>query len=387
MKHHLNTLFITTQESYLAKEGEAVLVRVEKQTKLRVPVHTLGGIVCFGRVGLSPSLMGLCGERGVAITLLSESGQFRARVNGYTPGNVLLRREQYRRADSPDASARIATAIVSAKVANGRAVLLRGCRDYPDAPGVPELQGAANRMAGTLVELQRQTGPGDGPAIIPLDTVRGLEGEAANAYFGAFDHLIVAQREPDGEGGGPPGVSVAASADTTAADTGGTGTRSAGAAGFAFRTRSRRPPLDAVNALLSFLYAMLGHDARAACEATGLDPEVGFLHRDRPGRPGCALDLMEELRPFLADRLALSLINRRQVAPGGFTATESGAVRMDDSTRKAVLVAYQKRKQETILHPFIGEKVTVGLLVHLQARLLARHLRGDLDAYPAFVWK
>lgn len=378
MKHHLNTLFITTQGSYLAKEGEAVLVRVEKQTKLRVPVHNLGGIVCFGRVGLSPSLMGLCGERGVAITLLSESGQFRARVNGYTPGNVLLRREQYRRADSPDASARIATAIVSAKVANGRAVLLRACRDYPDAPGVGELQAAANRMAGTLTELQRQNGPNDGAVVLPLDTVRGLEGEAANAYFSAFDHLIVAQRDANatgdaggsGGGGAPPGTGAAGPM-----------------AGFAFRTRSRRPPLDAVNALLSFLYAMLGHDARAASEAAGLDPQVGFLHRDRPGRPGCALDLMEELRPFLADRLALSLINRRQVSPGGFTVSESGAVRMDDPTRKAVLVAYQKRKQETILHPFIGEKVTVGLLVHLQARLLARHLRGDLDAYPAFVWK
>jgi CRISPR-associated protein Cas1 len=355
MKHHLNTLFITTQGSYLAKEGEAVLVRVEKVTKLRVPIHNLGGIVCFGRVGLSPSLMGLCGERGVAITLLGETGQFRARINGFTPGNVLLRREQYRRADDPAASAAIARSIVSAKVANARSVLLRSVRDYPEAEGRPTVEAAAARMALVLEDLQRQavTSAGAaGVATAALDSVRGLEGEAANAYFGAFDHLITSQKE-----------------------------------GFAFRTRSRRPPLDAVNALLSFLYAMLGHDLRAACEAAGLDSQVGFLHRDRPGRPGLALDLMEEFRPYLADRLALSLINRRQVSPGGFTTTESGAVRMDDATRKAVLTAYQKRKQEEVVHPFLGEKVSVGLVPHLQARLFARHLRGDLDAYPAFVWK
>lgn len=346
MKSHLNTLFVTTQEAYLAKEGEAVLVRVERQTKLRVPVHTLGGIVCFGRVGVSPSLMGLCAERGVAISMLSEHGSFRAKIDGFTSGNVLLRREQYRRADSPDHSAKIAKAVVAAKVANGRSVLLRCARDYPDCPGRGELEAAARRMALVLQDLQQE---GEG---LPLDRVRGLEGEAGNAYFGCFDHLITCQKD-----------------------------------GFCFRSRNRRPPLDAPNALLSFLYALLGHDARSACEAVGLDPQVGFLHRDRPGRAGLALDLMEEFRPFLADRLALSLINRKQVSPSGFVTTESGAVRMDDATRKAVLVAYQKRKQEEVLHPYLGEKVSVGLLVHLQARLLARHLRGDLDAYPPFVWK
>jgi CRISPR-associated protein Cas1 len=343
MTHHLNTLFITTQGSYLAREGEAVLVRVEKQTKLRVPIHTLGGVVCFGRVGISPSLMGLCGERGVCISMLSANGRFLARISGFTGGNVLLRREQYRRADSPDASAAIARAIISAKIANGRSVLLRCVRDYPDSSGNAPLRAAADRMALSLQDLSRpQT----------LDAARGLEGEAANAYFGAFDHLITAQKD-----------------------------------GFVFRTRSRRPPLDNVNALLSFLYAMLAHDARAACEAVGLDAAVGFLHRDRPGRPGLALDLMEEFRPYLADRLALSLINRKQVSAGGFKAAEGGAVSMDDATRKAVLVAYQKRKQEQVIHPFLGEKVSVGLLVHLQARLLARHLRGDMEAYPPFVWK
>jgi CRISP-associated protein Cas1 len=344
MKNHLNTLFVTTQKSYLAKEGEAVLVRVERETKLRVPLHNLGGIVCFGHVGLSPPLMALCGQRGVAISLLTESGQFLARIDGFTSGNVLLRREQYRRADSEQASAAVARAVVAAKIANCRSVLLRAMRDYPDNPAISTVAAAAQRMALGMGDLQSPD--------LSLDHVRGLEGEAANAYFGVFDHLITAQKES-----------------------------------FAFRGRSRRPPLDNVNALLSFLYAMLGHDARAACEASGLDPQVGFLHRDRPGRAGLALDLMEELRPYLVDRLALSLINRKQVSGDGFVTSESGAVTMTDATRKAVLVAYQKRKQEEVMHPFLGERVTVGLIVHLQARLLARHIRGDLDAYPPFIWK
>lgn len=363
MKHHLNTLFITTQGSYLAKEGEAVLVRVEKQTRLRVPIHTLGGIVCFGRIGVSPSLMGLCGERGVAITFLTEWGAFRARVSGFTPGNVLLRREQYRRADQDGASTMIARGIVAAKLANCRSVLLRNARDYPSAHGRTDVEAAANRLANGIEDVRRCDG---------LDRLRGLEGEAANGYFGVFNCLITA-----------PGGNGRESTDPAAAEP----NRAAESDRFVFRGRSRRPPLDNVNALLSFLYAMLGHDARAACECAGLDPAVGFLHRDRPGRPGLALDLMEEFRPFLADRLALSLINRRQVRPEGFKTSESGAVQMDDGTRKAVLVAYQKRKQEEVLHPFLNEKTTVGLLVHLQARLLARHLRGDLDAYPAFVWR
>jgi CRISPR-associated protein Cas1 len=343
MKQHLNTLFITTQDSYLAKAGESVLVRIEKQTKLRVPIHTLGGIVCFGRVGISPALMGICGQKGVAISMLNERGGFLAKIDGFTSGNVLLRREQYRRADDLTASAAIARPIICAKVANARSVLLRNARDYPDSPGRAAVDAAANRMAQVVEQTCRTQ---------DLDSLRGLEGEAANVYFSTFDHLITAQKQA-----------------------------------FSFRTRSRRPPLDPVNALLSFLYAMLGHDARAACEATGLDPQVGFLHRDRPGRAGLALDLIEELRPFLADRLALSLINRKQVQADGFTTAESGGVLMNDATRKAVLIAYQKRKQEEIIHPFLDEKVSVGLLVHLQARLLARHLRGDLDAYPAFIWK
>jgi CRISPR-associated protein Cas1 len=344
VKQHLNTLFITTEGAYLARSGESLIVRVENETKLRVPIHTLGGIVCFGRVRLSPSLMGLCGERDVCISLLSSHGKFLAQISGFVSGNVLLRREQYRRSDMDSESSKIARAMIAAKVANSRSVLLRHLRDNPETAGEPEIEKAATYLAGSIEQLRN--------AAIALDAARGIEGDSASCYFGVFNHLVVAQKED-----------------------------------FVFRSRNRRPPLDAINALLSFLYAMLGHDLRSACQTVGLDPQVGFLHRDRPGRAGLALDLMEEFRPFLADRLALSLINRRQVSASGFQTAENGAVMMNDATRKAVLVAYQKRKQEELVHPFLGEKVTVGLLPHLQARLLARYLRNDLDAYPPFIWK
>lgn len=343
MKQHLNTLFVTTQGSYLSKDGEAVDVRVDRESRLRVPVINLGGIVCFGQVSMSPALMALCAESGVSVTFLSENGKFLARVVGFSSGNVLLRRAQYRAADDDTRCRDVARNVVAAKLANARTVLLRASRDHPDAPGRPQLEEAASRLA-RYVGQARQT--------VSVDQARGIEGDAAATYFGVFTELLTAQRES-----------------------------------FAFRSRSRRPPLDPINALLSFLYTMLAHDARAACEACGLDAAVGFLHRDRSGRPGLALDLMEEFRPFLADRLAVSLINRQQVRADGFQTTESGGVVMNDATRKAVLTAYQERKQESLTHPFLGEKVTVGLLLHLQARLLARHLRGDLDAYPAFVWK
>lgn len=343
MKEHLNTLFITTEGAYLAKDGQAVAVRIERETRLRVPLHNLDGIVCFGRVGCSPSAMAACAEAGVTISLLSRHGRFQAAVMGFSPGNVLLRRRQYRLADDPDESCKIARNMIAAKIANARSVLLRAARDTSQDEVRRSLLTAARRMAND-VETAR--------ACASLDRLRGLEGDAAGRYFDAFPRLTTANEEA-----------------------------------FAFKGRSRRPPLDPVNALLSFLYSLLAHDARSACEATGLDAAVGFLHRDRPGRPGLALDLMEEFRPFIADRLALSLINRRQVAPAGFSTAATGAVTMDDKTRKKVLVAYQKRKQTTITHPVLGEKTTIGMLLHLQARLLARHLRGDLDAYPPFIWR
>lgn len=343
MKHLLNTLYVTTQGAYLAREGETVLVRVEKETKLRLPIHTLGGIVCFGRVSCSPVLMGLCGKSNVPISFLTERGRFLARVEGPVSGNVLLRREQYRRADDIEFSASIARAIVSAKIANCRNVLLRAAREHTDEKCAQALEKAAYYLARLLDDLKRPVG---------LDTARGIEGDAAKTYFGVFDHLIVAQRED-----------------------------------FYFLQRSRRPPLDKMNALLSFIYTLLTIDVASALEAIGLDPAVGYLHRERPGRSSLALDLMEELRPYIADRLALTLVNRRQVQGKGFTQSETGAVMMDDATRKEVLVAYQKRKQEEITHPFLGETIAVGLLPHVQAVLLARFLRGDLDGYPAFFWK
>lgn len=341
MKQHLNTLFITTEGAYLAKDGQAVAVRIDGKVQLRVPLHNLGGVVCFGRVAASPAAMAACANAGVTISLLDPHGRFRAAVVGFSPGNVLLRRAQYRAADDPDRSCAIARQIVAAKIANARSVLLRGAREAASDAAGKSLTSAATRLGFSLVAAR---------GCASLDVLRGIEGEAANVYFEAFPSLIAV-------------------------------------GGFSFSGRSRRPPLDPMNALLSFLYSMLAHDARSACEAAGLDAAVGFLHRDRPGRPGLALDLMEEFRPLLADRLALSLVNRKQIGPDDFETAATGAVMMSDKARKVLLVAYQKRKQEVLSHPYLGEKTTVGLLVHLQARLLARLLRGDLDAYPPFLWR
>lgn len=343
MKRHGNTLYVTTPGAYLAKDGETVAVRIEGETRLRVPIHTLDGVVCFGKVSASPFLLGFCAKRGVGFSMLTENGRFLARVQGPVSGNVLLRREQYRRADSEDASAAIARAFLAAKIANARWVLVRWLRAPTDDTGAEAVRGAAEALRQQLDDLDREP---------TLDGLRGIEGRAARQYFEVFDHLIGQQKDD-----------------------------------FRFDGRNRRPPKDPVNALLSFLYTLLRHDCESALETVGLDPAVGFLHRDRPGRPSLALDLMEELRPYLADRLALSLINKRQVQPAGFTHDEAGAVWMDDDTRKTVITAYQQRKNDTIEHPFLQERTTVGLLMHLQALLLARHLRGDLDGYPPFFAK
>jgi len=343
MKRHLNTLFITTQGAYLSKEGETVTVRVEHETRLRIPIHTIGGIVCFGQVSCSPFLMGFCAERDVAVTFLTEHGRYLAKVQGPVSGNVLLRRQQYRSADNSNTSAEVARSLLTGKLVNSRTVLMRFLRDHSDKGNIEKVEHASKALAYSLKQLQRKES---------LDVLRGVEGDAARTYFSVFDHLITSQKD-----------------------------------GFAFTERNRRPPLDNVNCLLSFLYVIVMHDIRSALETVGLDPAVGFLHRDRPGRPGLALDLLEEFRPFIADRLALSLINLCQVDKKGFTKKESGAVLLDDETRKTVLVAYQKRKQDEIMHPFLNEKVTVGLLFHTQALLMARYLRGDLDGYPPFIWR
>ena len=342
MKKHLNTLFVTTQGAYLAKDGETVAVRIDGETALRVPLHTLGAIACFGNVGCSPFLMGFCGERNVGLSFLTENGRFLARVQGPVSGNVLLRREQYRRADDPVFSARIAAACVLGKVANCRTVLLRARRDHADRVNSDALQQAADRLSASMRRLQDD---------LDLDAVRGIEGDAARVYFEAFDHLIVREKDH-----------------------------------FFMRGRSRRPPLDRVNCLLSFLYTLVLHDQRSALESVGLDPAVGYLHRDRPGRAGLALDLMEEFRP-MADRLALSLVNLGQLQAGDYVFSDSGAVRMSDAARKTLLVAYQKRKQEEMVHPFVDERMSLGLFFHMQALLFARMLRDELDGYPPVIWK
>lgn len=344
MRQHLNTLFVTLEGAYLRKDGAAVEIRHEGETKLRVPLHNLDGIVTFGYdTTASASLMAACAEAGVAISFHTPNGKFLAAPHGFTPGNILLRREQYRRADHEPSSVAIAANLIAAKLANSRTILLRAGRDHGDKnpARATALQQSADFIAARISWL---------PSATTLAELRGLEGDSAATYFAVFPHLLV-NHDP----------------------------------AIAINGRSRRPPLDPVNALLSFLYSLLMHDCRSAIESCGLDPQCGFLHRDRPGRPSLALDLMEEFRAFLADRLALTLFNRRQLTSTDFRTEESGAVLLKDDSRKTVLVAWQERKQDEITHPFLGEKTTIGFLPHLQARLLARHLRGDLDAYPAFL--
>ena len=342
MKKHLNTLFVTTQGAYLAKDGETVAVRVDGEVALRLPIHTLDGIVCFGNVGCSPFLMGFCADRDVTLSFLSEKGRFLARVQGPVSGNVLLRREQYRKADDLVFSAMVAKQCVTGKIANCRYSMQRVLRDHPEKVDTTALENTISRLTASLRRLQDN---------LSLDEVRGIEGDAAHIYFGAFDHLIVREKEH-----------------------------------FFFRQRNRRPPLDRMNCLLSFLYTLLMHDIRSALESVGLDPAVGYLHRDRPGRPSLALDLMEEFRPMV-DRLAVSLVNLGQLQPKDFIFCETGAVRMTDTARKTVLVTYQNRKQDERSHPFLEEKMTIGMFFYGQALLFARLVRGELDGYPPVIWK
>lgn len=346
MRRMRNVIYVTSEDAWLRKDGDNVVVEVDGAERGRAPLHMLEGIACFGRPGASPALMHACAEAGIALSFLDPNGRFLARVEGPRSGNVLLRRTQHRAADNPEARARIARAFVAAKAANQRNVLRRALRDHGD--------GLAAERRAALDDAERRLTQCAGRALASLDVdeVRGIEGDAAAAYFGVFDALVTVN-DP----------------------------------AFAFNGRSRRPPLDRMNALLSFFYAMLGHDCRSASETHGLDPQIGFLHADRPGRASLALDLMEELRPVLADRLALSLVNRRQLGAADFLVEEAGGVRLTDEARKRVLVAWQERKREELRHPFFDETAPLGLFASLQAQLLARHLRGDLDGYPAFVWR
>lgn len=343
MHQLLNTLYITTEGAYLRLDHETLKVEVEKETKLQVPIHHLGGVVCFGDVMISPAAMHRCAEDGRSLVLLDRNGRFKARVEGPISGNVLLRRAQYEAMAAPDKTLAIARNIVGGKIQNSRQIVLRAAREADDGGDAAALRNATDSLGNTLSHVG---------ACEDLDTLRGIEGESARIYFSTFDRMVREDR-----------------------------------ATFALDGRNRRPPTDPINALLSFLYALLMNDCVAAAEGVGLDPQAGFLHAVRPGRAALALDLMEELRSVLADRLALTLINRKQVAAKHFVSRPGGAVHLEDDGRKEVIVAYQKRKQEEITHPVLDQKMPLGLVPHIQARLLARVLRGDLEAYPPYLYR
>jgi CRISPR-associated protein Cas1 len=338
-----NTLYVTSPEAYLALDGENVVIQKGGSEVRRIPLHNLDGIVTFGYTGASPALMGACAERGVMLSFLTMHGRFLARVSGTEHGNVLLRKSQYRTADHPNDSAALARSFITGKLFNSRWVIERAIRDHAMRLDTEKMRRVSVSLAKSVKNLQ---------SAETLDEIRGIEGEAGSQYFSVLDELILQQKE-----------------------------------NFFFQNRNRRPPTDNVNALASFVYTLLAHDTAAALETVGLDPYVGFMHRDRPGRLSLALDLMEELRSVLADRFVLTLINTRRIDGGGFIQKENGAVLMSDETRKAVLTAWQQKKQEIITHPLLGEKIEWGLVPYSQALLLARYLRGDMDAYPPFLWK
>ncbi len=342
MKKLGNVLYVTTPEAYLSLDGENVVIKKDEKTSMRLPLHNLENIVCFNYPGVSPALMGACAERNIGLAFLQPSGRFLARVTGRVKGNLLLRKKQYELSQSEPACVTIAASILLGKIANSRKVIERAVRDHAMLVDVPALKAVSNFLKEALKAVQ---------SCENLEGLRGLEGSAAKQYFGVFGHLVLHQKQ-----------------------------------NFQFEDRNRRPPRDNMNALLSFLYTLLTYEVASALETVGLDPYAGYLHADRPGRPSLALDMMEELRPVFADRLALSLVNRKQISGKGFTRKESGGVLMDDETRKAVLSAWQTRKQEEIVHPYLKERIPFGLIPHVQALLLARYLRGDLDAYPPYFW-
>jgi len=333
----LNTLYVMTQGSYLHLERETLKLEVERETRLRVPMHHIGGIVLFGNVMVSPFALHRCAEDGRSVVFLTEQGRFRARLEGAQSGNVLLRRAQHRMLDYTERSLALMRAVVAGKLQNARAVLLRGAREARETEDAESLREAARSLAASLRAL---------PAAEDADAVRGIEGQGARVYFEAFNSLLRCNRDA-----------------------------------FAMHGRTRRPPRDRINALLSFVYALLTNECVSAVEAAGLDPQVGFLHALRPGRPALALDLMEEFRPILADRLVLSLINRQQIQPGDFNERPGGAVEMTDEARKTVIAAWQRRKQEEWMHARLGKRIPVALTPLIQARLMARFIRGESDAY------
>lgn len=343
MRHLLNTLFVTSEDIYLSLDGENVVANREKSVVARYPLHTLSAILTFSYPGASPALMGACAQRGISLSFCTPRGKFLARVTGEANGNVLLRRTQYRVADDAAQSCAIARTMVFGKIHNARWSIERTRRDHGLRVDDRRLAEVSGQMKALLPQLLRQ---------MDLDSLRGLEGAGATAYFSVLDQRILGDR-----------------------------------ALFRFKARSRRPPLDPVNALLSFAYSLLSHDCAWALESVGLDSYVGFLHRDRPGRSSLALDLMEEFRPCVADRFVLTCINNRIFQKSDFVYGENGSVLLSESGRRTFLQRWQERKKDCLTHPFLGEKVSWGLVPYLQALLLARHLRGDLEAYPPFLWK
>lgn len=343
MKQLLNTLFVTSEDVYLSVEGENVLANKARQVVARYPLHTLQTIISFSYSGASPALMGACAERGIGLAFCTPRGRFLVRVCGETSGNVLLRREQYRIADDCRRSCVVARNMIFGKLSNSAESLRRTLRDH--APRVADcgLEDAARQIKDLLPSVLN---------VSDMEALRGLEGVGAAAYFGVFDHLLLNRKED-----------------------------------FFFHGRSRRPPLDRVNAMLSFAYSLLTHDCASALESVGLDSYVGFLHRDRPGRTSLALDLMEELRSCMADRFVLTLVNNRMIKPEDFQVQDSGAVLLADEGRKKFLKAWQERKRDTLTHPYLSDKMSWGMIPYVQALLLARYIRGDLDAYPPFLWK
>ncbi|PER93229.1 type I-C CRISPR-associated endonuclease Cas1c [Bacillus cereus] len=343
MKKLLNTLFITQPDVYLSLDGDNIVLLKEKEKIGRLPLHNLESIVSFGYTGTSPALMGYCAEKNISLVFLTMYGQFPARVIGKSKGNVILRKKQYRISEDEVISAKIARNFIVGKIYNNKWIIERMTRDYPLRIDVDQFKAISQHLSSIILEVRE---------CEDLERLRGLEGQAATRYNKIFNQMILQQKED-----------------------------------FYFNRRSRRPPLDNVNAMLSFAYALLANDMTSALEGVGLDAYVGFLHRDRPGRVSLALDVIEELRGVYADKFVLSLINKRVINKGDFFQKENGAVIMTDEARKKFITAWQNKKQEKITHPYLGEKISWGLVPHAQALLLARYLRNDLDEYPPFLWK
>lgn len=343
MRRLLNTLYVTRKDAYLSLDGENIVVKVDGKEIARFPLHTLDSIIVFSYQGASPTLMGKCSEKGITISFCSQTGRFLCRTVGTSTGNVLLRREQYHLADEPKECVNISKMFLFGKIYNARGVVERAIRDHSLRVDIETMKIVSKRLHDSLHGILTTQN---------LDTLRGIEGKAASGYFGVFDQMILRNKDT-----------------------------------FKYIERSRRPPLDECNALLSFIYILLMNMCMNSLEAVGLDSYVGFLHKDRPGRTSLALDLMEELRACMADRFVLTLINNRIVSPNDFIKTESGAVLIRDEARKVIIQKWQERKEETITHPFIKEKIPWGLVPYVQAQLLARYIRNDIESYPPFLWK